>query len=62
MGGEAFWAALKRYFQDNAGGIVSIADFAAALNEGAEHTWDDFLMNQLYNIGDYVNQRIEWYE
>lgn len=62
MGDEAFWAALKRYFQDNAGGIVSIADFAAALNEGAEHTWDDFLMNQLYNIGDYVNQRIEWYE
>lgn len=62
MGDEDFWAALRRYVQDNAGGIASIGDFAAALNENAQHTWDDFLMNQLYHIGDYVNQRIEWYE
>lgn len=62
VGDEAFTTALKLYIEARGGGIGSIADFAAALNAASESEMDLYLMEMLRTIGDYANQRMEYYE
>ncbi|NLG25556.1 MAG: M1 family metallopeptidase [Clostridiales bacterium] len=61
MGRDAFLQALGRYVADNIGRNASIAGFAAALNASGGR-WDEYLMEQLHNIGGYAEQGIDWLE
>ena len=62
MGREAFIETLARYVSDNRLKIASIEPFVAAANEATGSRWDEYVVNQLKTMSDYVNQRMEWFE
>ena len=62
MGREAFIASLGRYIAENRGKNATIEAFVSALNETTGQRWDEYIVSQLQNISDYVNQRLEWFE
>lgn len=61
-GKDAFLEAIRLYYENACGKHGTIADFSAALNQAAGREMDYYLMEMLRNIGDYVNQQMEWYE
>ena len=62
MGREAFMDALALYVTRNGGKIASIGDFVAALNEATGSRWDEYVVGQMQGIGEYVNQKLTWFE
>ncbi len=62
MGKESFLRALRKYVDIHRFGRATLDSFIDALNEASDRKWDDFVIYQLYNIDDYVEQQIEWYE
>ena len=62
MGREAFLKALMLYVEEMRYANASIADFAGALERASGKNWDNFLMDQLFNIDDYANQLMDAYE
>ena len=62
MGREAFIECLARYVADNRGRIASIEQFVNAANEVTGSRWDEYVVNQMMTISDYVNQRMTWFE
>ena len=40
--------------------VLEEMDLADALEEASGRSWEKFLTDWLFNIGDYVNQEIEW--
>ena len=62
MGDEAFFEGLRLYVQANAGGIASIADFAAAIDQASGSRLDEYLVAQLETISDYAGYEVQPYE
>lgn len=62
MGRETFLKALMLYVEEMRYANASIADFAGALERASGKNWDNFLMDQLFNIDDYANQLMDAYE
>ena len=62
MGDEAFFEGLRLYVQANAGGIASIADFAAAIDQASGSRLDEYLVAQLETISDYAGHDVQPYE
>ena len=47
VGGETFISALQIYIRDNAGGVVTVENLAAALREASGSSWDGYLTDGL---------------
>lgn len=63
MGLEDLLAGLKRFYeQGQDGGTLTEMDFVRALDSASGRSWEDFLTDWLFNVGDYVQQDMVWYE
>ena len=63
MGLEALLAGLANFYR--MGGekdVLTEMDFVAALDAADGGSWEDFLTDWVFNVGDYVNQTIDWFE
>ena len=61
MGREELIAALRLFFQKGQqADVLTEMDLVACLDEASGKSWEKFLTDWLFNIGDYVNQDIYW--
>ena len=63
MGLEALLAGLSNFYR--MGGekdVLTEMDFVAAMDAADGGSWEDFLTDWVFNVGDYVNQTIDWFE
>ena len=44
------------------GETLTEMDFVAAMDAASGRSWEAFLTDWVFNVGDYVNQQIDWYE
>ena len=63
MGREALIASLRAFYemglqQD----VLGEYDLVDAMNAATGGDWEDFLTDWLFNVGDYVDQQLEYYE
>ena len=59
IGQDAMWAVLGKFCGSVDDPVKTIADFAQALNEASGRELDNYLMEMLYTIQDYIQQDIE---
>ena len=63
MGLEGFVAGLKRFREMGADGhTLTEKEFVAAMDAATGESWEAFLTDWLFNVGDYVQQDMTWYE
>ena len=61
MGWEDLLHALRRFYEKGIRqDVLSEMDLVDALDEASGGSWEKFLTDWLFNIGDYVNQQIDW--
>lgn len=61
MGRETLLDALGRFYRSGLQkDILTEMDLVAALDEASGKSWEAFLTDWVFNIGDYVNQDIYW--
>lgn len=61
MGREELIDALHRFYQKGLQQeVLTEMDLVDALQEASGQSWEKFLTDWLFNIGDYVNQEISW--
>lgn len=63
MGREAWIAGIRQFYEmglDNR--LLGEMDFVQALDEATGGDWETFLTDWLFNVGDYIDQQIEFYE
>ena len=63
VGREAFLSSLARYYADNREKRLAVeTDLATAIDEATGGDWEAFLTDTLFNIGDYADNYMDWYE
>lgn len=63
IGLDAFLSSLARYYADNRNKeLVVETDLVAAVDEATGGDWEAFLTDTLFNIGDYADNYMDWYE
>ena len=63
MGLEGLLSGLKGFYErGRAGEILTEMDLVRALDDATGQSWEAFLTDWVFNIGDYVNQNIDWFE
>jgi hypothetical protein len=63
MGLDGFLAGLKGFFDMGADGrTLTERDFVSALDAATGDSWEAFLTDWLFNVGEYVQQDMTWYE
>ena len=63
MGLEGFLAGLKNFLGMGADGHTLMEmEFVAAMDAATGESWEAFLTDWLFNVGDYVQQDMTWYE
>ena len=63
MGLDGLLAGLRGFYELGADGrTLTERDFVAALDAATGDSWEAFLTDWLYNVGDYVQQDMSWYE
>ncbi|MEG1516265.1 MAG: M1 family aminopeptidase [Clostridia bacterium] len=62
VGDQAFRAALASFYQENAGGVASVEQFAGSINRASGRELDRYLRDTLDTIGNYVNHNMDTYE
>lgn len=61
MGREALIAGLRRFYEKGLESeVLTEMDLVDALDEASSGSWEKFLTDWVYNVGDYVNQEIDW--
>ena len=61
MGRDALIAGLRLFYEKGSGGaVLTEMDLVDALDEASGKHWEKFLTDWIFNIGDYVNQNIDW--
>ena len=61
MGAEDMLAGLKLYREMGADGrTLTEMDLVHALDQATGKSWEDFLTDWVFNVGDYVEQSIDW--
>lgn len=61
MGRDDLIAGLKRFHQKGLGtDVLTEMDLVDALDEASGGSWEKFLTDWVFNVGDYVNQSIDW--
>ena len=63
MGRENLIASLKAFYEKGlSGATLGEYDLVDAMNEVTDGDWEDFLTDWLFNVGDYVDAQLEYYE
>jgi len=63
MGLEGFIAGLKTFLEMGADGhTLTEREFVAAMDAATGESWEAFLTDWLFNVEDYVQQDMTWYE
>ena len=64
MGLEGLLSGLREFYQRgrSSGATQTEMDFVAALDAATGKSWKDFLTDWLFNVGEYVNQDMDWFE
>ena len=63
MGLENLLAGLRRFHEMGLDGhVLTEMDFVAALDAATGESWEDFLTDWAFNVGDYASQTIDWFE
>lgn len=63
MGLEPFLAGLRTFREMGADGhTLTEMDFVHAMDAASGGDWEAFLTDWVFNVGDYVNQNIDWFE
>ena len=63
MGLEDFLAGLRRFVEMGADGrTLTEMDFVSAMDAASGGSWEAFLTDWAFNVGDYVNQTIDWFD
>jgi hypothetical protein len=63
IGRDAFLAALARYYADcRDKTLVVERDLVRAINDSTGADWEPLLTDLLFNIGDYADNYMDWYE
>ena len=61
MGRESLIAGLRRFYEKGLESeVLTEMDLVDALDEASGGSWEKFLTDWAYNVGDYVNQEIDW--
>ena len=61
MGREDLIAGLRRFYEMGSdGAVLTEMDLVDALDAASGGHWEKFLTDWVFNIGDYVNQTIDW--
>ena len=63
MGLEELLEGLRRFYAlGRAGRTLTEMDFVGCLDAASGRSWEAFLTDWLFNVGDYVGQSMDWYE
>ena len=63
MGLEALLDGLRGFWRMGQGGAtLTEMDLVRAMDEASGKSWEAFLTDWLFNVGEYVNQDMTWYE
>ncbi|MBR6766545.1 MAG: hypothetical protein IKM02_01200 [Clostridia bacterium] len=63
MGREKMLAGLRRFYEMGLDGhTLTEIEFVQSLDAVSGESWEAFLTDWVFNVGDYVNQNIEWFE
>ena len=63
MGREDWIAGLRNFYEMGLDGkLLGERDYVAALDEATGGDWEGFIADWLFNVGDYVDQQVEFYE
>lgn len=63
MGLEAMLDGLARFYRMGGDGrTLTEMDFVAAMDAASGRSWEEFLTDWVFNVGEYVEQEIDWYE
>jgi hypothetical protein len=63
MGLESLIAGLKTFWRMGRDGhTLTEKEFVAAMDAATGETWEAFLTDWLFNVSDYVQQDMSWYE
>ena len=63
MGLDDLLAGFKRFYgMGEDGRTLTEKDFVSALDQASGESWEAFLTDWLFNVGDYVEQDMTWYE
>ena len=63
MGKEAFLQGLQCFYEMGmVKDMITEMDFVAALDEATDGDWEDFLTEWLFNVTDYLDARLDFYE
>ena len=63
MGLEGMLDGLARFYRMGRDGrTLTELDFVAAMDEATGGSWEDFLTDWVFNVGEYVRQDMDWYE
>ena len=61
MGREGLIDGLRIFYEKGLdGSVLTEMDLVGALDEASGGSWEAFLTDWVFNIGDYVNQNIDW--
>ena len=61
MGLDMLLDGLKRFYDmGRAGKVLTEMDFVQCMDAASGRSWEDFLTDWVFNVGDYVNQTIDW--
>ena len=63
MGREEMLAGLKHFYEMGKDGhTLSELELVDAFDTVSGGSWESFLTDWVFNVGDYVNQNIDWFE
>ena len=63
MGDEPMLAGLRAFYAlGRAGGTLTEMDLVHCLDGASGRSWEAFLTDWAFHVGDYVNQTIDWFE
>ncbi len=63
MGLESLLAGLKGFYEMGTGGhVLTEMDLVSALDAATGESWEAFLTDWAFNVGDYASQTIDWFE
>lgn len=63
MGDENFTEALRTWYARHGGGnVADETDFLKTISDVSGRDWEKFLTELIYNIDEYSNQYLDWYE
>ena len=63
MGPDGLIEGLKNFVEmGHMGETLTEMDFVAAMDAATGGAWEDFLTDWVFNVGDYANQTIDWFE